>query len=264
MSKITRSAAALIACALVLPATGCAGNKNAADTAYVARDVNTLYDLAKRRMDQGLYEESAKMFDEVERQHPYSVWARRAQLMSAFSYYLARKYPEAISSARRFLTTHPGNKEAPYAIYLVAMSFYQQMEDVTRDQRITQQASDAFGELVRRYPESRYASDARVKLDLINDHLAGKEMEIGRFYERSGNWLAATNRFRVVIDKYQTSSHTPEALHRLVECYLALGIPVEARKAAVVLGANYPNSVWYHRAYRLIYYKEPRDKLQRS
>jgi len=264
MSKITRSAAALIACALVLPVGACAGKKNAADTAYVARDVNTLYDLAKRRMDQGLYEESAKMFDEVERQHPYSVWARRAQLMSAFSYYLARKYPEAVSSARRFLTIHPGNKEAPYAHYLVAMSFYQQMEDVTRDQRITQQAADAFGELVRRYPESRYAADARVKLDLINDHLAGKEMEIGRFYERSGNWLAATNRFRVVIDKYQTTSHTPEALHRLVECYLALGIPVEARKAAVVLGANYPNSVWYHRAYRLIYYKEPRDKLQRS
>jgi outer membrane protein assembly factor BamD len=179
--------------------------------------------------------------------------------MSAFSYYLARKYPEAVSSARRFLTIHPGNKEAPYAHYLVAMSHYQQMEDVTRDQRITQQAADAFGELVRRYPESRYAADARVKLDLINDHLAGKEMEIGRFYQRSGNWLAATNRFRTVIDKYQTTSHTPEALHRLVECYLALGIPVEARKAAVVLGANYPNSVWYHRAYRLIYYKEPRS-----
>ena len=258
MSKLNRSAAALIACALVLPVAGCAGNKSTGDTAYVARDVNTLYALAKSRMDQGRYEESAKLFDEVERQHPYSVWARRAQLMSAFSYYLARKYPEAISSARRFLTIHPGNKEAPYAHYLVAMSHYQQMEDVTRDQRITQQAADAFGELVRRYPESRYAADARLKLDLINDHLAGKEMEIGRFYQRSGNWLAATNRFRTVIEKYQTTSHAPEALHRLVESYLALGIPVEARKAAVVLGANYPNSVWYHRAYRLIYFKEPK------
>jgi outer membrane protein assembly factor BamD len=264
MSKFNRCAAALLACALVFPAAGCARNKAAADTAYIARDVNTLYALAKQRMDEGVYEESAKLFDEVERQHPYSVWARRAQLMSAFSYYLAHKYPEAISSARRFLTIHPGNKEAPYAHYLVAMSHYQQMEDVTRDQRITQQAADAFGELIRRYPESRYAADARVKLDLINDHLAGKEMEIGRFYQRSGNWLAATNRFRAVIEKYQTSSHTPEALHRLVESYLALGIPVEARKAAVVLGANYPGSVWYHRAYRLIYYKEPRDKLQRS
>ncbi len=258
MSKLNRSAAALIACALVLPVAGCAGNKSTGDTAYVARDVNTLYALAKRKMDQGVYEDSAKLFDEVERQHPYSVWARRAQLMSAFSYYLARKYPEAISSARRFLTIHPGNKEAPYAHYLVAMSHYQQMEDVTRDQRITQQAADAFGELVRRYPESRYAADARLKLDLINDHLAGKEMEVGRFYQRSGNWLAATTRFRTVVEKYQTSSHAPEALHRLVESYLALGIPVEARKAAVVLGANYPDSVWYHRAYRLIYFKEPK------
>ena len=264
MLKLNRSAAILIACALVLPVAACGSNKNTADTPYVARDVNTLYALAKRSMDRGNYEESAKLFDEVERQHPYSVWARRAQLMSAFSYYLARKYPEAISSARRFLTIHPGNKEAPYAHYLVAMSYYQQMEDVTRDQRITQQAADAFGELVRRYPQSRYAADARVKLDLINDHLAGKEMEVGRFYQRSGNWVAATTRFREVVEKYQTTSHAPEALHRLVECYLALGIPVEARKAAVVLGANYPSSPWYHRAYRLIYFKEPRDKLQRS
>jgi outer membrane protein assembly factor BamD len=265
MPNLTRSGAAiLLGCALILPATGCARNKTKADTAYVARDVNTLYALAKRKMDQRDYEQSAKLFDEVERQHPYSVWARRAQMMSAFSYYLARKYPEAISSAQRFLTIHPGNKEAPYAHYLVAMSYYNQMEDVTRDQRISQQAADAFGELIRRYPESRYAADARLKLDLINDHLAGKEMEIGRFYQRSGNWLAAVNRFRTVVEKYQTTTHAPEALHRLVETYLALGVPVEARKAAVVLGANYPSSPWYHRSYRLIYFKEPRDKLPRG
>ena len=260
MSRLNRSAAALIACALILPVAACAGKKAGGDTAYVARDVNTLYALAKRRMDQGRYEESAKLFDEVERQHPYSVWARRAQMMSAFAYYLGNKYPEAVSSARRFLTIHPGNREAPYAHYLIAMSYYQQIEDVSRDQRITQQASDAFGELIRRYPDSRYAADGRLKLDLINDHLAGKEMEVGRYYQRSGNWLAATNRFRVVVDKYQTSSHTPEALERLVESYLALGIPREARKAAVVLGANYPNSPWYHRAYRLIYFKEKQPK----
>ncbi len=258
MSKLTRCAATLVLAALVLPVSACAGNKAKGDTAYVARDVNTLYALAKRSLDRQNYTEAAKLFDEVERQHPYSVWARRAQLMSAFSYYLARKYPDAISSARRFITIHPGNKEAPYAHYLVAMSFYQQIEDITRDQRITQQAADAFGELIRRYPESRYAADARLKIDLINDHLAGKEMEIGRFYQRSGNWLAATTRFRTVVEKYQTTSHAPEALHRLVESYLALGIPVEARKAAVVLGANYPDSVWYHRAYRLIYFKEPK------
>ncbi len=259
-SKLNRSVVLLLACAAIVPVAGCARNKAKSDTAYIARDVNTLYALAKQTLDKQRYEEAAKLFDEVERQHPYSTWARRAQMMSAFSYYLAEKYPEAISSAQRFLTIHPGNKDAPYAHYLIAMSYYQQISDVTRDQSTTQQASNAFGELVRRYPESRYAADGRLKLDLINDHLAGKEMEVGRYYQRAGNWLAATNRFRVVVDKYQTSSHAPEALQRLVECYLALGIPREARKAAVVLGANYPDSVWYHRAYRLIYYKEKLPK----
>jgi len=252
MSNMTRIAALVIAAALVLPAGGCARNRAKGDTGYVARDVNTLYALAKKRLDQKDYEQAAKLFDEVERQHPYSVWARRAQLMSAFSYYVAEKYPEAVNSAQRFLTIHPGNKDAPYAHYLVAMSYYQQVSDVARDQRTTQQALDAFGELVRRYPESRYASDARLKMDLLNDHLAGKEMEIGRFYERSGKWLAANFRFRQVVDNYQTTSHAPEALERMVETYLALGIPQEAHKAAAVLGSNYPGSIWYKRAYKLM------------
>jgi len=252
MSNMTRIAALVIAAALVLPAGGCARNRAKGDTGYVARDVNTLYALAKKRLDQKDYEQAAKLFDEVERQHPYSVWARRAQLMSAFSYYVAEKYPDAVNSAQRFLTIHPGNKDAPYAHYLVAMSYYQQVSDVTRDQRTTQQALDAFGELVRRYPESRYASDARLKMDLLNDHLAGKEMEIGRFYERSGKWLAANFRFRQVVDNYQTTSHAPEALERMVETYLALGIPQEAHKAAAVLGSNYPGSIWYKRAYKLM------------
>ena len=250
--KLTRTAARLLACAIVIPAAGCARNKTGSDTAYIARDVNSLYALAKQKLDKGQYEDAAKLFDEVERQHPYSVWARRAQMMSAFSYYMAQKYPEAISSAQRFLTIHPGNKDAPYAHYLIAMSHYQQIEDVTRDQASTANAQQAFGELMRRYPDSRYASDARLKLDLINDHLAGKEMEIGRFYQRSGKWLAATLRFRKVVEQYQTTNHTPEALERLVECYLALGIPQEAQKAAAVLGRNYPGSDWYHRAYKLV------------
>ena len=258
MVNKTRLAALLLLPVIVLPAAGCAGKKAKGDTAYVARDVNTLYSLAKERLDQGNYELSAKLFDEVERQHPYSVWARRAQLMSSFSYYMAQKYPDAISSSQRFLTIHPGNKDAAYANYLIAMSYYQQIEDVTRDQKITQSASDSFNELIRRYPQSRYASDARLKLDLINDHLAGKEMEIGRFYQRSGNWLAAATRFREVAEKYQTTSHTPEALERLVETYLNLGLPDEARKSAAVLGANYPGSKWYQRSYDLIQRHVPR------
>ncbi len=256
--NIKRTALLLATAALVLPAAGCAGKKAKSDTAYVARDVNTLYSLAKKSADRGNYADAAKLFDEVERQHPYSVWARRAQTMSAFSYYMAQQYTDAISSAQRFLTIHPGNADAPYANYLIAMSYYQQIADVTRDQKITQQASDAFGELIRRYPTSRYATDARLKLDLINDHLAGKEMEVGRFYQRSGNWLAASLRFRIVVDKYQTTSHTPEALERLVESYLALGVPEEARKAGAVLGRNYPGTIWYKHSYELLRRAQPK------
>lgn len=252
MLKPSRPILLLLACAVALPMAGCARNRTKADTAYVARDVNTLYALAKSRLDRQDYEQAAKIFDEVERQHPYSVWARRAQLMSAFSYYMGEKYPDAISSAQRFLTIHPGNKDAPYANYLIAMSYYNQIADVTRDQKITGQAGDAFQELIRRYPESRYAADARLKLDLINDQLAGKEMEVGRYYQRSGNWLASVNRFRTVVDKYQTTTHTPEALMRLTESYLALGIPDEAVKSAAVLGRNYPGTVWYERAFNLV------------
>jgi outer membrane protein assembly factor BamD len=150
------------------------------------------------------------------------------------------------------LSIHPGNKDAPYAYYLIALSYYEQISDVTRDQKITEQASNALGEVIRRYPDSRYAADARLKQDLVNDHLAGKEMEIGRFYQRSSNWLAASIRFREVVDKFQTTSHTAEALYRLTESYLALGVPSEAKKSAAVLGANYPSSEWYKRAFDLM------------
>jgi len=252
MLKLSRPIALLLTATAVLPLVGCAHGKGRSDTAYVARDVSSLYTAAKRSMDNGDYEQAAKLFDEVERQHPYSVWARRAQLMSAFNYYLARKYTDAVNSAQRFVTIHPGNVEASYAQYLIAMSYYQQIDDVNRDQTNTQQAQDAFNDLIRRYPDTRYAADARVKLDLIKDHLAGKEMEIGRFYQRSGQWLAATYRFRTVIDQYQTTSGTPEALERLVECYLALGVPQEAQKAAAVLGRNYPETYWYKQSLKLL------------
>lgn len=241
---------ALASVTLALPA--CSRNRVKKDTQYVARDVNTLYATAKERLDRGEFKLAAALFDEVERQHPYSVWARRAQLMSAFSYYMGRDYTESTNSAQRFLSIHPGNRDAPYAHYLIALNYYEQISDVTRDQKITQQALDALGELIRRYPNTRYAADARLKVDLVNDHLAGKEMEIGRFYQRRGNWLASVVRFRKVVDTYETTSHAPEALMRLTESYLALGIPEEAKKAAAVLGANYPGSKWYEHAYALV------------
>jgi outer membrane protein assembly factor BamD len=246
------AAAILLATVLTLPACAGRGKHTRADTQYVARDVATLYNLGKRRLDQGDYVGAAPVFEEVERQHPYSIWARRAQLMSAFSYYAARDYTKAIESARRFLSIHPGNRDAPYAYYLIALSYYEQIGDVDRDQATTRQASDSLGELVRRYPETRYAADARLKLDLVRDHLAGTEMDVGRFYENRGQWLAAVTRFRTVVEEYQTTSHTPEALMRLTECYLALGVPEEARKAAAVLGRNFPGTRWYRRAYDLV------------
>lgn len=238
---------------------GMGGGGGGADTSYVARDVNTLYNAAKDRLDRGQYRIAAALFDEVERQHPYSPWARRAQQMSAFSYYVAGDYNKAIESSRRFLSIHPGNQDAPYAFYLIALSYYEQISDVTRDQKITEQALAALGEVARRYPNSSYAADATLKMDLVNDHLAGKEMEIGRFYQRRGKWLAASIRFRTVIDKYETTTHAPEALMRLTESYLALGVPAEAKKSAAVLGANYPGSKWYERAYNLM--QKHSDKL---
>ena len=237
---------------------GCASTKNKADTTYIAQDVDTLYNLARERFDRRQYKMAAAIFDEVERQHPYSIWARRAQLMSAFSYYLAREYQSSIESSRRFLSIHPGNRDAPYAYYLIAVSYYEQISDVNRDQKLTAQAQDALGELVRRYPDTRYAADARIKLDLVRDHLAGKEMEVGRFYQRRGNWIASVIRFRKVSEDYQTTSHAPEALMRLTESYLALGLPDEARKTAAVLGTNYPGSKWYDHAYEIVTTKKPR------
>lgn len=251
----SRTAQIVAGVALAASLTACANGRDRnrkVDTQYVARDVSTLYNAGKQRLDQGNFRLAAALFDEVERQHPYSEWARRAQLMSAFSYYAGGEYTKSIDSARRFIQTHPGNKDAPYAYYLIGMSYYEQISDTTHDQKITEQALSAFGQLIRLYPESTYATDARLKIDLINDHLAGKEMEIGRLYQRRGRWIAATIRFQNVVDTYQTTTHVPEALYRLTECYLALGLPEEAKKSASVLGANYPGSDWYKRAYGLM------------
>ncbi len=249
---IARSIGAVALGATMLTTTACGGGSANKDVAYIARDVESLYTEAQNRLDRGNTLVAAALFDEVERQHPYSPWARRAQLMSAFSYYIARDYNKAIQNSQRFLSIHPGNKDAPYAYYLIALSYYEQISDVNRDQKITEQAQTALREVNRRFPQSEYAADARLKLDLVADHLAGKEMEIGRHYQRSGQWLAADLRFRNVLEQYETTSHTPEALYRLTESSLALGIPEEAVKYAAVLGANYPGNEWYERAYELV------------
>ena len=248
--------AKIVAGAVVLSlASGCSmlsGNRGSSETGYVARDAESLYAAAKESLDDGNARVAAALFDEVERQHPYSPWARRAMLMSAFSYYIQRDYTKTIETAQRFLTIHPGNKDAPYAYYLVALSYYEQISDVERDQKITQQALTALNDVQRRFPDSQYAADARLKADLVNDHLAGKEMEIGRFYQKTGQWLASEIRFRNVVENYQTTSHAPEALYRLTETSLALGIPEEAVKYTAVLGANYPGNEWYEKAYELV------------
>jgi len=219
---------------------------------YLERPAEEIYNSAMDKVLDSDYQKAAKDFDEVDRQHPYSVWATKAQLMSAYSLYQASKYDEAVVDLDRFIQLHPGNRDTAYAYYLKALCYYVQITDVGRDQKTTEQALKALDEVTRRFPESKYARDARLKLDLTRDHLAGKEMEIGRYYERQGNYLAAINRFRRVVDNYQTTTHVPEALHRLTESYLALGIVDEARTTAAVLGHNYPGSEWYVDSYALL------------
>lgn len=229
----------------------CSSNKKKEKFAYVERPVETLYASATRELERERYEEAIAYFEEVERQHPYSAWARRAMLMKAFAYYQGNDYEEAADALDQFIALHPGNKDAPYAYYLKAMCFYERIRDVGRDQEYTNNAVAALNDVIRRYPNTEYARDARLKLDLTFDHLAGKEMYVGRFYLKQNKHIAAINRFKKVITDYQTTSHAPEALHRLVEAYLELGIVEEARAVAAVLGHNYPGSPWYQDSFRL-------------
>jgi len=219
---------------------------------YEDRSVEDLYNSAMDQLEQGNYTLSAQLFDEVDRQHPYSVWATKAQVMSAYAHYMNDDYDEAVISLDGFIELHPGNSDAPYAYYLKAICYYEQISDVGRDQKMTELAMAGLEEVIQRYPKSKYARDAGLKLDLTRDHLAGKEMSIGRFYLRQGEYLAAINRFRNVVENYQTTTHVPEALHRTVESYLALGVTDEAQMAAAVLGYNFPGSQWYQDSYVLL------------
>jgi len=241
--------AALIASGVFL--AGCSDDQQMA-AVYIERPVEQIYQVAWILIGRGDWLNAGRQFDEVERQHPYSIWARRAILMSAYCYYQGNRYQEAIDAADRFIQLHPGNKDVPYAYYLKAVSLYEQINDVDRDQQKTEDALTALQDLIQRFPDTEYARDGRLKVDLTRDHLAGKEMTVGRFYLRQGEYLAAINRFHTVIDKYQTTSHAAEALERLTEAYLALGIVKEAQTSAAVLGYNYPGSQWYMDAYQLL------------
>ena len=216
------------------------------------RPVDQIYDDAWKKIRDDDYVNAAKQFDEVERQHPYSVWARRAMLMSAYCYYHANHYQEAISTADEYISLHPGSHEVAYAFYLKAISLYEQIVDVGRDQTNTEQALVALQDVVQRFPDTEYARDATLKIDLTLDHIAGKEMEVGRYYLTRGDYIGAINRFRTVVEQYQKTSQIAEALERLTEAYYALGVYNEAKTAAAVLGANYPGSQWYKDAYSLL------------
>ncbi len=245
MSRLPQLAALIVA---ALALASCAAKKDE----YVERPVEDLYNSAMDELRDGDYTKAVKDFDETDRQHPYSVWATKAQLMSAYTLYQQGKYDDSIVAADRFIQLHPGHRDVAYAYYLKALDYYIQITDVGRDQKMTQQAMNALGEVARRFPDTKYARDARLKMDLARDHLAGKEMDIGRWYENRGDYLAAINRFKRVIEDYQTTTHVPEALERLTECYLALGLSDEARRTAAVLGYNYPGSRWYEDTYALV------------
>ena len=214
--------------------------------------VEELYNDAADALQARNYKQAYNLFNEVERQHPYSQWATKAQLMSAYAAYEGEDYTESLLALDRFVRLHPGNPDVDYALYLKGLNFYDQISDVGRDQDMTQLAKENFEQLLRAYPGSKYARDAKLKLDLTLDHLAGKEMSIGRYYLVRNQYHAAIKRFMNVIKNYQTTTHTPEALHRLVESYLSLGIRQEAVRVAAVLGYNYPGNVWYEDTYKLM------------
>ena len=250
----------MLACLAAVALAACA----AEEPKYIERPVEELYNTAVDLMQQQEYTKAAQAFDEVERQHPYSVWATKSQLMAAYSHYQRNGYDDAIIALDRFIQLHPSNVDVPYAFYLKALCYYEQISDVGRDQKMTDLAAKALQDLITRFPTSKYARDATIKLDLTRDHLAGKEMEIGRYYQAQRQYLAAINRFKLVIDSFQTTTHVPEALHRLTESYEALGLAEEARKTAAILGHNFPGSEWYIDSYELVEGAPIRAKVEKA
>jgi outer membrane protein assembly factor BamD len=249
---------------LSMPLTGCSsfsGMFAESEKKVEEKPADVLYKEGDDAMKKTDYTKAAERFEEVDRQHPYSQEARESILMAAFAYQKAGKLPEAVGAARRYLTLHPGSKEAALAQHIIASSYYDRINDASRDQSDTKKALVELETLVSRYPDSRYADDARKRIRLSRDVLAASEMNVGRWYMKKGQYLAAINRYRVVITEYQTTAHVEEALARLVECYYALGVVNEAQTAAAVLGHNFPDSKWYQDSYALLSSKglEPRE-----
>jgi outer membrane protein assembly factor BamD len=253
--NVRASALVLTLAAAAVALSACAGHRRAPpkpDLAYQERPVELLYSTGADKLDHHQWTEAMRYFDEVERQHPYSEWARRSILMTAFAQYEAEKYDDAVATSDRFISLYPGNPSTAYAFYLKAVCYFEEINDIGRDQAATEQALAGLREVIKRYPTSEYAVDAKIKLDLVYDQLAGKEMAVGRYYLRQNNPLAAIGRFKAVIDRYQTTSHTPEALYRLVAAYLQLGLKDEAAHDGAVLGYNFPGDRWYTEAYNLL------------
>lgn len=240
-----------IAKALVLIALlgGCASAKPEGE---LTGTIGGLYNSGMDALKESRFDSAAHHFAELERQYPYSGWATRAQIMEAYTQYRAKNYEESNQSLERFIRQNPGHPDLGYAFYLKGLNHYNRLTDVMRDQAQTRLARDAFQEVVNRFPQSKYAQDARLKLTLTEDHLAGREMVVGRYYLQQQQYLAAINRFKDVVKEFQTTSQAPEALYRLVEAYLALGVGDEAQRAGAILGYNYPTSEWYAKAYDLL------------
>jgi outer membrane protein assembly factor BamD len=265
MSKPGSERALAFALVAALAVSGCSVFKKKAPTlAYEERPVELLYSTGARDLDHHQWNDAVNYFREVERQHPYSEWARRSILMTAYAHYESNNYEEAISDANRFIILYPGNAMTPYAFYLKAVCYFEQIVDVGRDQAATEQARAALNDVMKRYPNTEYAVDSKLKFEMVDDQLAGKEMTIGRWYLRNGDAIAAIGRFRNVVQKYQTTTHTPEALYRLVEAYLTVGLVQEAKENAAVLGYNYPGDPWYREAYKLMTSRGLRPSLDPS
>jgi outer membrane protein assembly factor BamD len=228
---------------------GCSGDDKALLT---DKPVDQLYSEAAGALGEGDYKNAAKNFEEVERQYPYSSWATKAQLMAAYAQYQGGDYDSTITTLDRFIQLHPGNADIAYAFYLRAVSFYERIAEINRDQTNTREAEKALQDIVSRFPDTPYARDALVKIALVQDQLAGAEMDVGRYYLKRKIYNAALPRFQRVVEQHQTTSQAPEALHRMVECYLALGIKAEAQATAAVLGHNFPGSQWYAASYALL------------